>query len=139
MKKIELKAKQFAKVYIRNKFNGTKTALEVYDPKNKEVANAIASENLRKPLFQKAIEEELSEQGLTDEIVVKEQKKVIIQDKHLPSKNVAIDMYHKIRGNYAPEKKITMNLKYRDIQEVRTRITDLQNELKQLREGAETA
>lgn len=135
MKKIELKAKAFAKSYIRNKFNGTAAVKELYNPNNDHTARSIAAENLTKPIFQKAIIETMEEMGFNDEMVSKIHKRNLQQNKNLPASNSAADMYYKIKGHYAPEKKITLNFKYKDIQQVRERTAQLLNELQQLRAG----
>ena len=64
-KKPTFKQKAFAKAYVENKGNGTKAALEAYNPKNPETANAIASENLHKPIVRQEINRVLREQGVT--------------------------------------------------------------------------
>ena len=56
--KMELKTKAFAREYIKNNFNGTKTALKMASKNksmNRRTAQAIASENLSKPMYQRAI------------------------------------------------------------------------------------
>jgi len=59
------KQKAFAEEYVRNKGNGTKAALKAYNPKSESVANAIASENLHKPMVRQEINRVLREQGVT--------------------------------------------------------------------------
>ncbi len=110
LSKFELKAKRFAKAYIKHGLNGTKAAMEVYEPSNERSASAIASENLTKPVMVTAIQEEMDTQGITDELLLKEHKKVITQDTNLPSKNVAIDMAYKLKGAYAPDRSIKLNV-----------------------------
>ena len=111
MKKIELKAKQFAKKYIENNYNGTETAMQVYNAKNRNVAHNIASENLQKPTFQKAIQEALEDSISTkDRISLVERNAK--QSHTLPASNTALDMMFKIMGDYAPDKseRITITL-----------------------------
>lgn len=54
--KLTRKQSKFVDIYAKTG-NGTKSALESYDVKNESVASSIASENLRKPEIQKAIQE----------------------------------------------------------------------------------
>ena len=134
MKKIELKAKQFASRYIANKMNGTKTALELYNTKDKTVANAISTENLQKPLFKKAIEDEMEKKGLNDEKVSKILDRNLSQGKHLPSSNSAIDMYFKLKGSYAPEKKASVNINITNPKAFKEELSSLLDEIKTLDE-----
>ena len=64
MKKIELKAKRFAKSYLEHNLNGTQAALDNYNTDSRVVAKSIATENLSKPVFQKAIQEALESSEL---------------------------------------------------------------------------
>lgn len=133
LRKIDLRAKQFARQYIKNDFNGTKTVLEMYNTTDKKTAGVIAVENLAKPSFQKAIIEEMEKRGLNDEMVLKELEYNIKQYKHLPSKNTAMDMYFKLKGDYAPEKKLSVNV---DIPpDIDKEIENIIQELKAPQEG----
>ena len=113
--KMELKTKAWAKEYIKQGFNGTETALK-FAKKGKlmkrETAKVIAHENLTKPHYQKAIIEKMEEINLNDDLINKITKRNIKQKSSTSASNQAMDMYHKVKGNYAPERKetITLNL-----------------------------
>ena len=111
--KMELKTKAWAKEYIKQGFNGTETALK-FAKKGKlmkrETAKVIASENLTKPHYQKSIIEAMEKIRLDDDLINKITKRNIKQKSSISASNQAIDMYHKIKSNYAPERKITTNL-----------------------------
>ena len=84
MSKLELKTKAFAKEYIKNNFNGTETALKMASKNksmNRNTANAIASENLAKPMYQRAIIKEMEEIGLDDKLINRITKRNIKQKK----------------------------------------------------------
>ena len=110
---MELKTKAWAKEYIKQGFNGTETALK-FAKKGKlmkrETAKVIASENLTKPHYQKSIVEAMEKIRLDDDLINKITKRNIKQKSSISASNQAIDMYHKIKSNYAPERKITTNL-----------------------------
>ena len=108
--KLELKAKLFAQKYIDNKFNGTKTALELYNTTDKNTAHAIASENLHKPTFTKAIVERMRELGMDEDTITSIHKRNLIQQKNIPASNTALDMYYKLKGEYAPDKKLNIHI-----------------------------
>ena len=112
MKKIELKAKKYAGIYIKNNFNGAKTMKELNPGMSDDVAKSGASETLANPYYQRAIVEKMEEIKLDDTLINKITKRNIKQKKSIPASNQAMDMYHKIKGNYAPEKKLvaTVNL-----------------------------
>ncbi len=61
---------KFANSYIETG-NATEAAMQVYKPKNRATARSIGSENLTKPNIQKAIKDELSENGLSNELVIR--------------------------------------------------------------------
>jgi phage terminase small subunit len=109
LKKIDIRAKQFAKKYIDNNLDGTKTANEIYNCKNDNTAHSIATENLQKPAFQKAIIQVLEERGLKDEIICDTQLRNIQQSKNYSASNEAIKLYHQLKGNLI-ERKETKNL-----------------------------
>lgn len=80
---------------------------DVYTKKgnvNINMANSIASENLRKPNMCQYITKLLGEAGLTDEVVDKHLLYNITQYQSLDAKNKAIDIYNRMMGRYAPER-----------------------------------
>ena len=112
MNKMEIKTKAWAKKYIKNNFNGTKTALEMAMKKgmNKNTANAIASENLRKPMYKKEIIRELEESGFNKKERARLLKRNAKQKQSYSASNQAIDIATKIEGDYAPEQRITATI-----------------------------
>lgn len=69
--------------------NPTQAALDVYDTTKRNVASAIASENLRKPNVREAIEEGLASEGLTPGYIFGKLKRVL--DKGSEAKVTASD------------------------------------------------
>ena len=49
------KQRMFAKAYIKNKFNATKSALEIYDTTTKQAHN-LGHQVVNKPIVQKTIQ-----------------------------------------------------------------------------------
>ena len=113
LSKMDLKTKAWAKEYVSNGFNGTKTALKFAQKKDMKLrtAEAIASQNLSKLIYQKPIIKEMEEISLNDNEVSKKLKRNLKQKANISASNNAIDIYHKLKGNYAPERKETINLK----------------------------
>ena len=101
---ITYKQKIFVKEYIKNKFNGTKAALKVYDTKSNKIAQALASENLLKPVIQKELEDALKDAGLSDDIVADHLNKAMTAGLGQQARNSdslrAIDMYWRLRNKY---------------------------------------
>ena len=56
IRKTTFKQRAFARAYVKNKGNGTQAAVEAYNPRNRDTAHAIASENLRKPAVMREID-----------------------------------------------------------------------------------
>lgn len=134
--KFEYKAKRFGERYVANNFNGTKTALELYDTKNPDVGATIASENLRKPQIREAIIDALNDIGVDNDLISKIHKRNLTQEAHLPSSNQALDMYYKIGGTYAPEKKLTGSFTIpNNTKELEAKIAELINELNSIKES----
>ena len=132
LSKIQLKAKEYAKRYVANGFNGTQVAAEMYNVKNREVAKSIAGENLTKPIFQNAIQEEL-ENVLDRELRLSLIKRNAKQKSNLSASNVAIDMANKIAGDYAPEKKQNINITLKG-EEIDKALQEKLNEYQRLKE-----
>lgn len=67
--RLTVKQKLFAQEYVANRGNGTQAALKVYDVKNADVANTVATENIRKPLVAEEIQRGFEKAGLSKEKV----------------------------------------------------------------------
>jgi len=134
-----LKEKQFIKITAKT-LNPSEAVRRVYDIGSKNGSkdkikriNTIksrASENMSKPDIQKGLRECLKEKfnNTNRSELIKRNAK---QKKNLPASNQALDMLNKIHGDYAPEKKITLNITPDNINRL---ITDKFDELKQLQQ-----
>lgn len=103
--KLTYKEKLFCETYLDFKGNGTSAAMEVYDCANYKVAGSVAYENLRKPQIFQYVNTLLDEYGFSDENVKKQHLFILNQMADLAAKNKGIDMFYKLKGEYAPEKK----------------------------------
>ena len=109
-RRLSRKAKGFVKDIVEGK-TGVSAALNNYDTDKYNVANAIAVENLQKPAIRDAIDEALS-----DELIAKKHLE-ILEDDDGNVKAKGVDMAYKIKGKYAPEKRISANLDINKLQE----------------------
>ena len=125
-KKIEYKAEAFATRYIENNMNGSKTVKELYNPSTDGMARKIASETIAKPIFQTKIQEAMEAAGLNNDFISKVTKRNAVQEKNYAASNTAIDIYHRIQGNYAPEKKTNLNLNL-TVEQAEQELKDLLN------------
>lgn len=112
------KAKAIAKSYIKNKFNGTKTGLDVYNTTNPNSAKRMISKALKLPEVQNAIQQELAEAGLTKEYLNKTMYDAIEINKHgKPSQAVLAQLI--IQGqkiyNYLPKDTKTVTKEVRKV------------------------
>ena len=64
-KKPTFKQKAFSQEYVKNKGNGTRAALEVYDTEDYGTANQIAIGNLQNPIVNQEINRILKKSGVT--------------------------------------------------------------------------
>jgi len=86
---------------------------------SKGSVKVAASRILNNTEFKKTLIEELELKGLNDEKVAEVHRRNLVQEENLPASNSAIDMYNKVKGNYAPQRteKITLNLTGKELQE----------------------
>ena len=111
LRKMDLKTKAWAQEYIKNGFNGTETAITFgKNGLKRKTAQAIASENLSKPIYQRAILEELENVKMSEKERARLMKRNAKQQKSFSASNQAIDMLNKIAGDYAPELKQSLNI-----------------------------
>ena len=128
-KRLTVKQRKFIKEYVRTG-NGVKSALKVYDTDNYGSANTIAHENLQKLINSPDMISAYEKVGITGEYlakltkqelgaketkffaekgIVKTEKNVIAHDIRIK----ALDITHKVRGDYKPEKhEITAELTF---------------------------
>ena len=99
---LTLKQKLFVENYLEFKGNGVEAIYESgYDPKNARVAASMAYENLIKPDISAYVDLKLEEYGFTDDNVKKQHLFLLNQFGDLQSKRSAVDMFYKLRGDYA--------------------------------------
>lgn len=120
------KQKAWCDIYLTEGMNLTQASLKVYKVTNKHLcgitwkllsktetknraraestAHDIGLQNYGKIAIKAYINKILSDEGFTDAMVKTEHFKNINQDKSLSAKNSAIDMFHKLKGNYAAQK-----------------------------------
>jgi len=109
---INLRQKLFVEYYLEFKGNGVDAVIEAgYNcnyPRsgtpNRRLAASLASENLTKPNIIAYINIKLDEYGFNDDNVRKQHLFLLNQDADLTAKKGAIDMFYKVRGEYAAEK-----------------------------------
>ena len=118
-KRLSKKEKGFIKDIVKGK-TGTQAALNNYDTESENVAGAIASENLRKPKIQQAIQSIADR--IPDEDLLKVHKEGLkatsgIGDNTQVDYGVRhkyLDTAYKLKGSFAPEKNVNLNLNLDD-------------------------
>jgi hypothetical protein len=105
---LSVKQRRFVAEYCRSG-NGTQAALAAYDTNDPGTAHAIASENLRKPAIQDAVNELLDAEGLSDEKLLAIHAHYLAlctsADPRLKALGLKVlDMAYKLKGAYAPER-----------------------------------
>lgn len=133
----DTKARRFAKEYLKNGMNA-KAALRAIEPKYRDLSNlkqqrvaeVKASRLLSNDKVKMSMAEIMDENGLSDADIEKLLKRNAKQSKNIPASNQALDMSLKIKGHYAPEKKLSLNV---DIQgSIDEEITDLMTQIQEL-------
>jgi hypothetical protein len=105
---LSVKQRRFVAEYVSSG-NGTQAALAAYDTEDPHTAHAIASENLRKPVIQDAVNELLDAEGLSDAKLLAIHAHYLSlcasADPRLKALGLkALDMAYKLKGAYAPER-----------------------------------
>ena len=122
-RKLTHKQRGFVKEYVKGK-SGTKAALAVYDTKNENVAAIIASENLGKPQIIDAINKALPDELLADvhseglyatKGVYDDEGNRIEEDADFNVRAKYLDMAYKVKGRYAAEKHVNINVNAEDL------------------------
>lgn len=98
------KQKLFAEEYVKTKGNGTQSALAVYDTDSPRVAEAIASENLSKPIVRREIARILEDNGIALSSIFSIHKRNMLQDDHLPTSQKAVSDFYEILGMKSQDK-----------------------------------
>ncbi len=112
-KKLTRKQKTFVKAYIETG-NGRESARRAYNVKNDNVAGVVAGENLTKPNVKNAILEALPDDLLAR--VHQEGLEATFTDKYNTDeadyavRHKYLDTAYKIKGSFAPEKSVTLNI-----------------------------
>ena len=126
------KAKIIAPRYIKSGFNMSEVMRQLHPelaaPDKKTHLRVKATRALASVNVKREISELMDEKGITDELLLSEHKKVLTQNKHLPSKNTALDMAYKLKGSYSPTKSESKSINI----DISTK--ELLQELKQLDE-----
>ena len=94
---ITKKQRDFVEEYVKTG-NGAKSALKTYDTDDYKTAQSIATENLSKPVVVMSIQERLEAGGIGDSVLVREHKKILLQDKDLSNKTKGIELAYKLKG-----------------------------------------
>ncbi len=132
MVKLTKKERGFVKDYIATG-NGTEAALNNYDIQSKDpenVAAVIAHENLTKPKIQNAIQEALPDELLARVHLeglqaTKTDADYVVEDYAVRHKY--LDSAYKIKGTYAPEKTVNLNLEVESSDEIKKLAEELNN------------
>lgn len=118
-RQITPKQKAFADRYLKTG-NGKQSALAVYDTDSEGVAATIASENLMKPnvinYLEAALPEELLAQKHKEGLEASYTDEWVDEAPDYSVRAKYLDMAYKLKGNYAAEKSINMNVNAKDLE-----------------------
>lgn len=118
--KMTILQKLFCDHYLEFKGDGVNAVFKAgYNVKNAKEASAISWENLQKPNLIAYINHSLEEAGFNDDNVYKQHLFLVNQHADFPSKAKAIDMFYKLKGNYAPEKSVNLNIEVEASNEIK--------------------
>ena len=104
------KAQTFAKKFVANNFNATKTIQEMQPAMSRNVAKARGADILANATYKREIVKVLEENGLTDEDISRHLRRNYTQSDNYSASNQAIEIYAKMKGIFAPEVKETRTL-----------------------------
>jgi hypothetical protein len=113
--RLTLKEKLFCERYLDYTGNGAEAAWSVYKCKTIRIAASLAYENLIKPHIMAYVDKRIEDIGFNDDNVKKQHLFTLNQFSDLSAKNKAIDMFYRVKGQYAPE---NINLKIDPLDEL---------------------
>ena len=105
------KQKGFVKDYVKTG-NGTVAAFENYDTEDYSTASMIASENLSKPKIIKALADRLPDDLLEEKHLALLNKEDAEGNIDVQAVSKGLDMGYKLKGSYAAEKSVALNLNF---------------------------
>ena len=91
------KQKLFAREYAKT-LNGTQSALKAYNTTNPKSASVMAVDTLAIPSVRKEIETLLRKNNIEVSEVFSIHRRNMLQDKHLPTSQKAVDSFHEMLG-----------------------------------------
>ncbi len=109
--RLTTKERLFARRYVKDK-NITKSALAVYDTKDPKTASVIGVENLHKPRVRAEIERLLNDNGITKEDILAIHQRNMIQEKHLPTSQKAVESFESMLGLSGTDEKPTTQIAF---------------------------
>ena len=130
-----VKYKQHAKEYVKNGFNATKMVKAVNPKVKGGYANIKGYRMIRNDNFNSALVEVMAEKGLDNDFTTKILKRNIDQQENIAGSNSGLDMFYKVTGAYAPEKKqnLNINVDLTDEGAVKQRLHEISKELNRRR------
>ena len=129
-------AKLFAQEFLSNGMNATE-AIRVVKPHLKQTPSNLGVAGFRAVnsiKVQRALVEVMEDMGLKTDEISRILKRNAKQDKNIPASNTAIDMILKVRGEYAPEKRLTLTANIKSEADADATIKELQEQLKRLQD-----
>lgn len=130
----KVRAEHFAKRYVENNFNGTKTVQELYKPKTYNTANTMAVEITANPSVKLAIAEQMEAAGLTDRHLDTELYRITKQNRQLSPKLSAIVEANKLKSRYPKDSVLHQHLHLQgvDNSNIDAKLEEIMGELKEL-------
>lgn len=131
------KEKKFVNAIATGNISGTEAALQAYDTDDYMTAASIASENLKKPKIISALEEalpdellaEIHKEGLFATKPIYNNKGVLVaEDADFNARHKYLDSAYKLKGKYAAEKHVNVNVEV----EASPEIADLTKKLNEI-------
>ena len=107
--KSKVKNKVLAKTFLENDLNATKTMRVLKPHITNGSAKVYGSKMLNDVGFQRALKEVMEEKDITSDSIAELLKRNMSQENNLPASNTAIDTVLKVRGDYAPEKRLNLH------------------------------
>lgn len=131
----QIKTKAFAKEFVDNGMNGKQAILTIQPQLTDNSATNSASRLLSRDDVKLAVAEELEARKLNLGHIIKKHKRNVDQNDNFAASNTAIDMFYRLIGAYAPEKKQTTSLNVNiDDHDVHKVLAQLGGQIKQLKD-----
>ena len=135
MNHLKPKHKEFVKEYLENGNNATQAVKEVFDIKDDNYAGVKGHELLRNTKVQKSIADSIPDELISSKHIALLNKVDENGEIDVNAVKAGVDMGHKVKGSYAPERNLNLNLNVESLDVSNPAVLELMEKLREANEN----